>query len=61
MVKLSQIEEYKKPPVLYTHLVITRFLYRSAGLNERQSLPKSQGRSTLVASVPKWEWPTQRL
>ena len=44
MVKLSQIEEYKKPPVLYTHLVITRFLYRSAGLNERQSLPKSQGR-----------------
>ena len=26
--------------VLYTHLAITRFLYRSAGLNERQSLPK---------------------
>ena len=26
--------------VLYTHMVITRFLYRSAGLNERQSLPK---------------------
>ena len=26
--------------VLYTHLVITRFLYRSAGLNKRQSLPK---------------------
>ena len=26
--------------VLYTHLVITRFLYRSAGLHERQSLPK---------------------
>ena len=23
--------------------------------------PKSQGRSTLVASVPKWEWPTQQL
>ena len=26
--------------VLYTHLAITRFLYRSAGLNERQSLPE---------------------
>ena len=26
--------------VLYTHMVITRFLYQSAGLNERQSLPK---------------------
>ena len=26
--------------VLYTHMVITRFLYRSAGLNELQSLPK---------------------
>ena len=26
--------------VLYTHLVITRFLYRSACLNERQSLPQ---------------------
>ena len=26
--------------VLYTHLVITRFLYRSAGLNEHQSLSK---------------------
>ena len=26
--------------VLYTYMVITRFLYRSAGLNERQSLPK---------------------
>ena len=26
--------------VLYTHMVITRFLYRSAGLNERQSLPQ---------------------
>ena len=26
--------------VLYTHMVITRFLYRSVGLNERQSLPK---------------------
>ena len=26
--------------MLYTHMVITRFLYRSAGLNERQSLPK---------------------
>ena len=26
--------------VLYTHMVIIRFLYRSAGLNERQSLPK---------------------
>ena len=90
MVKLSQIEEYKKPlkkpavfrrawglkytqrgdfkghsppatfwnlcgfrvpgndilaldevqTVLYTHMVITRFLYRSAGRNELQSLPK---------------------
>ena len=48
--------------VLYTHMVITRFLYRSAGLNELQSLPKkSQGRSNLAASVPKWEWPTQWL
>ena len=27
--------------VLHTHMVITRFLYRSAGLNERQSLPKN--------------------
>ena len=26
--------------VLYTHMVITRFLYQSAGLNELQSLPK---------------------
>ena len=26
--------------VLYTHMVITRFLYWSAGLNELQSLPK---------------------
>ena len=26
--------------VLYTHMVITKFLYRSAGLNEHQSLPK---------------------
>ena len=26
--------------VLYTHMVIIRFLYWSAGLNERQSLPK---------------------
>ena len=26
--------------VLYTHMVITRFLYQSAGLNERQSLPQ---------------------
>ena len=26
--------------VLYTHMVITRFLYQSAGLNEHQSLPK---------------------
>ena len=26
--------------VLYTHLVITRFLNRSAGLNERQVCPK---------------------
>ena len=30
--------------VLYTHMVIIRFLYRLAGLNERQSLkkPRSQ-------------------
>ena len=32
--------------VLYTHMVITRFLYQSAGLNERQSIcpknPRSQ-------------------
>ena len=42
--------------VLYTHMVITRFLYQSAGLNEPH-----EGRSNLVASVPKWEWPTQWL
>ena len=48
--------------VLYTHMVIIRFLYQSAGLNERQKFAqKSQGRSNLVASVPKWEWPTQWL
>ena len=35
--------------MLYTHLVITRFLYRSAGLNERQSLPKK-------AKVAAIEW-----
>ena len=39
--------------VLYTHLAITRFLYRSAGLNERQSLPKK----AKVATVLK-QWPT---
>ena len=32
--------------VLYTHMVITRFLYRSAGLNERQSLPKKATETT---------------
>ena len=49
--------------VLYTRLVITRFLYWSAGLNERQSLPKKAKvrSSTLVALVPKWEWPNQWL
>ena len=33
--------------MLYTHLAITRFLYRTAGLNKR---PKSECCSTLVAS-----------
>ena len=28
--------------MLYTHLVITRFLYQSAGLNEHQNLPKAK-------------------
>ena len=35
---------YEVQTVLYTHLIITRFLYRSAGLNEHQSF----------LSVPKW-------
>ena len=38
--------------VLYTHMVITRFLYRSAGLNELQSLTslepgQNEGQQTL--------------
>ena len=31
--------------VLYTHMVITRFLYQSAGLNERQSICPKKPRS----------------
>ena len=39
--------------VLYTHMVITKFLISVKGLNELHKFPKiSQGRSNLVASVP---------
>ena len=43
--------------VLYTHLVITRFLYRSAGLNEHQSLSKKP-RSQQFSGFSSEMWPT---
>ena len=45
--------------VLYTHMVIIRFF--CIGQQASKFAQKSQGRSNLVASVPKWEWPTQWL